>query len=162
MSPHRHPRPDAAGAYRRLAAMAVLSFACMYLLMYAMVDRLADVYANLNQFYMAALMAAPMVLIELALMGAMYPSGRRKVAWTAGSAAVLVLCWVMIRRQIGIEDRQFLRSMIPHHSGAILMCRQAPVDRPDIRQLCMRIIASQQEEIDEMQRMLATTPTVAP
>jgi hypothetical protein len=39
-----------------------------------MVDRFANVYPNLNQFYMAGLMAAPMVLIELALMGHMYPN----------------------------------------------------------------------------------------
>ena len=60
--------------YLRLAAMTVLSFISMYILMYAMVDRSTNVYSNLNQFFMAGLMTAPMVLIELALMGAMYPN----------------------------------------------------------------------------------------
>lgn len=58
--------------YGRLLVMAVLSFISMYVLMYAMVNRLANVHANLNQFYMAGLMAAAMVIIELALMGAVY------------------------------------------------------------------------------------------
>ena len=62
--------------YGRLLVMAVLSFASMYVLMYAMVNRLANVYPNLNQFYMAGLMAAPMVIIELAVMGAMYSDKR--------------------------------------------------------------------------------------
>jgi uncharacterized protein (DUF305 family) len=35
--------------------MAALSFAAMYLLMYAMVNSSANVYANLNQAYMAGM-----------------------------------------------------------------------------------------------------------
>jgi hypothetical protein len=38
--------------YVRLLAMAVLSFISMYVLMYAMVDRIENVYPNFNQFYM--------------------------------------------------------------------------------------------------------------
>ena len=34
-----------------LAIMTALSFISMYVLMYAMVDRFANVYSNLNQFY---------------------------------------------------------------------------------------------------------------
>ena len=52
-------------------------------------------------------------------------------------------------------DRQFLRSMIPHHSGAVLMCREASIDDPKIRQLCEGIIASQTSEIDQMKAILA-------
>ena len=62
--------------YGRLVAMAVLSFAAMYLLMYAMVDRLANIHFGLDQAYMAGLMAAPMVVIELLLMGMMYKNRR--------------------------------------------------------------------------------------
>ena len=46
------------GHYGRFALMLLLSFACMYALMYAMVDRFANVVPNVNQFYMAALMTA--------------------------------------------------------------------------------------------------------
>jgi uncharacterized membrane protein YjfL (UPF0719 family) len=55
--------------YVHLAIMIVLSFVSMYILMYVMVNRFANVYSNLNQFYMAGLMTAPIVVIELALMG---------------------------------------------------------------------------------------------
>jgi hypothetical protein len=57
-----------AGAYSRLLAMTALSFAAMYILMYAMVNSFSNVLNNLNLIYMAGLMAAPMVLIELLLM----------------------------------------------------------------------------------------------
>ena len=46
-----HGRP-----YRSLVLMAVLSFASMYVLMYVMVNSAANVYANVNQLYMAGLM----------------------------------------------------------------------------------------------------------
>ena len=58
--------------YVHLAIMIALSFISMYALMYALVDRFANVYSNLNQFYIAGLMTAPIVVIELALMGSMY------------------------------------------------------------------------------------------
>lgn len=51
----------AAGHYRCLPVTIALSFAVMYLLMYAMVDRPGNVFHNLNQIYMAGLMAAPML-----------------------------------------------------------------------------------------------------
>jgi len=48
--------------YLRLLVMAVLSFISMYVLMYMMVDKFEDVYPNLNQFYMAGMMTAPMIV----------------------------------------------------------------------------------------------------
>jgi hypothetical protein len=142
-------------AYGRLALMALLSFLAMYALMYAMVDRLGNVYANLNQAYMAGLMTAPMVLIELALMRGMYRNRRANMAIAVVSAAALVLLFVLLRQQTAVGDRQFLLSMIPHHSGAILMCEEAPLRDAGVRDLCQRIIVSQQAEIQEMKDKLA-------
>jgi uncharacterized protein (DUF305 family) len=141
--------------YGRLMLMAVLSFVSMYVLMYAMVDRFANVYANLNQFYMAGLMAAPMVIIELAVMGAMYSDRRENVVIMAVSLVALVMFWVCIREQTAITDKRFLRSMIPHHAGAILMCEEAPIRDPEIQQLCAAIISGQRSEIDQMKTKLA-------
>ena len=141
--------------YGRLLPMVVLSFLSMYILMYAMVDSIANVYLNLNQFYMAGLMAAPMVLIELALMGAMYGDKKRNVAIATVSLVALAGFWTLIRQQTAITDTQFLRSMIPHHAGAILMCEKASIRNPEIKQLCEAIVSSQRSEIDQMKAKLA-------
>jgi uncharacterized protein (DUF305 family) len=141
--------------YGRLATMAVLSFVSMYVLMYAMVDTLANVYVNLNQLYMAGVMTAPMVLIELALMGAMYGDRKKNVVIAAVAVVALGVFWLSIRGQLAITDRQFLRSMIPHHAGAILMCEKAPIRDPEIKELCTAIVSSQQAEIDRMKAKLA-------
>ena len=143
------------GHYGRLMTMMAVSFIAMYILMYAMVNRFENVFHNVNQVYMAGLMSAPMLLIELALMGSMYADKRRNV-WIAGGAVLLmVLCWFGIRQQAGVTDRQFLRSMIPHHASAILMCEQSPSRDPEIQRLCQEIISSQRAEIAQMKQMLA-------
>jgi uncharacterized protein (DUF305 family) len=140
--------------YRRLAVMAALSFISMYVLMYAMVDRFANVYMSVNQFYMAGLMAAPMVIIEVALMGAMYRDRKLNIGIVIGSAILLVMFWTFIRKQTAVSDVQFLRSMIPHHAGAILMCDEASIQDPEIRKLCEAIRESQEAEIEQMKRKL--------
>lgn len=140
--------------YLRLLLMAVLSFASMYVFMYAMVDSFDSVYPSLNQAYMAGLMTAPMLIFELWLMGTMYPQHRLNGVLFALSALALVLLWSAIRAQTAITDREFLRSMIPHHSGAILMCEQASLRQADVRALCKSIVAGQAQEIRLMKDML--------
>jgi uncharacterized protein (DUF305 family) len=161
---HTHPTPVSAthgehahvtgGHYLRLLVMIVLSFAAMYALMYAMVDRFASVYNNINQVYMAGLMAAAMVVIELAVMAAMYHSRKLNVAIIVVSLLALAGFWAAIRQQSAVTDRQFLRSMIPHHAGAILMCEKASIRDAEIRDLCRTIIASQADEIRQMKAKL--------
>lgn len=142
------------GHYGRLMAMMALSFVAMYILMYAMVNRFENVFNSINQFYMAGLMAAPMLLIELALMSGMYPDKRRNALFAGGAVVFMAVCWFGIRTQAGVNDQQFLRSMIPHHAGAILMCEQSPSKDPEILKLCQGIVDSQRAEIATMKAML--------
>lgn len=142
------------GHYLRFGLMIVLSFISMYVLMYAMVNVFANVYPSVNQFYMAGLMTAPMILIEIILMGGMYP--KKKINWAIIAFGVVALAsfWFMIRDQTAVSDRQFLKSMIPHHAGAILMCDNTNLREPEITELCRSITADQQREIDWMKRKL--------
>ena len=141
--------------YGHLLVMTGLSFVSMYVLMYGMVNTFANVYMNVNQFYMAGLMAAPMGLIELALMGAMYRDRRLNMIVAVGSVVALAVFWVLLRQQVAVSDTQFLRSMIPHHAGAILMCEQAPLEDSEIKALCKNIVTGQQAEIDQMKSKLS-------
>lgn len=136
--------------YVHLGVMAFLSFLAMYALMYSMVDSFGNVYMSFNQVYMAALMAAPMVVIELVVMRMMYKNAGLNALILVGSVVVGVGMFLLIRQQTAIGDRQFLRSMIPHHSGAILMCREASLQDQELKNLCQEIISSQQREIDQM------------
>ena len=126
----------------------------MYVLMYAMVDALGNVYNNVNQVYMAGLMTAPMIVIELFVMRGMYHDTRANAAIIAASVVVGTACFFAIRQQAAVSDRQFLRSMIPHHASALLMCEESPITDPEIHMLCKTIISGQQAEIDQTKAML--------
>lgn len=141
--------------YGPLAFMAALHFVAMFALMYAMVDRFENVYPNLNQVYMAGIMTAPMIVLELLFMRSMYDNRTLNAAFFAGSVVVLVGFFFFIREQVAISDKEFLRSMIPHHAGAILMCEKAAIQDAEIKELCRGILAGQQAEIDQMKAKLA-------
>ena len=140
--------------YFPLFLMAALSFTVMYILMYAMVDTFNNAIPNLNQIYMAGLMEAPMVVIELLLMKGMYQNKKANAAIIACSVLVMVGFFLLMRQQAAINDKQFLKSMVPHHASAILMCKEAKLKDPEIQALCKEIIASQQKEIDQMRTKL--------
>lgn len=134
--------------------MGVLSFLCMYILMYSMVNSFNNVFPNTNQFYMAGLMAMPMVIIELLIMRSMYMNKKLNAVIISLSVLALIGFYTAIRQQAAINDKQFLKSMIPHHAGAILMCDQAHITDPEIKKLCEEIVKSQQKEIAEMKSKL--------
>jgi len=140
--------------YYRLVAMTLLSFISMYILMYAMVDEPANVFPNVNQFYMAGLMAMPMLLIELILMRMMYKNKRLNAIFLVAALVLGVGFFLAIRQQASVQDRQFLRSMIPHHAAAVLMVEEAELSDPEIKQLAEEIIQAQQREIAQMKAKL--------
>lgn len=104
---------------------------------------------------MTLMMVTPMGALMLLMMGSMYPNRRLNLVLHAVFAAVFVLGFAAMRNQAAVGDVQFLRSMIPHHSGAVLMCRESEIRDPEIIALCEGIIESQKQEIDQMKRILA-------
>ena len=139
---------------RSLLLMVVLHFVAMYFLMYVMVNQVSNIIPNLNNIYMAVLMTAAMVIIEGFLMRSMYENKKALSIMMGGAAVILVGCFLFIRQQTFISDKEFLKSMIPHHAGAILMCEKANLQNPEIQELCQNIISSQQTEIDWMREKL--------
>lgn len=140
---------------RKLLLMAGLHFVIMFVLMYSMVATLDHAYPNINKVYMATIMTAPMLMLEIWLMGEMY-ADKRALKWIlALSAVALVTAFAFIRQQTFVSDEPFLRAMIPHHSSAILMCNQADLEDQEILDLCDDIVQTQEEEIAIMERILA-------
>ncbi len=143
--------------YLMLAVNLGLSLVVMYLAMFAMIFTWGEFIQNLNFFYMALVMWAPMAIIMLVTMRSMYTNKRLNLLLHAGFVAVFVLALIGIRAQGLVGDRQFVTSMIPHHSGALLMCKEASLKDPELRDLCYGpdgIIASQTREIGQMKAIL--------
>ncbi len=127
----------------------------MYVVMFAMIYSLGEFIQNINFFYMALMMWAPMGSLMLLTMGSMYANKKLNTVLHIAFVLVFVLSFVGIREQGLVGNRQFLRSMIPHHSGAILMCEKASLSDPQIKRLCDGIVEGQKAEIAEMKALLA-------
>lgn len=140
--------------YRDLALMAALHFPIMYAVMYTMVYTWDEVFLNLSTVYMAGMMVAPMVILMPLTMRMMYPEKRLNLLVYLVSGVLFLILLLFMRQQTLIGDRQFLRSMIPHHSGAVLMCEKSKIQDAEIKALCEEIITSQKSEIKQMKKIL--------
>ena len=146
---------DMKGSYRSFAIELVLDFIIMYLVMYTMIASLDHFYFNLNNVYMTLMMVSPMAILMLVFMRSMYPSRRTNLLIGGAAALAFAISFWGMRTQAVVGDTEFLRSMIPHHSGAILMCQQASLTDPEVLGLCEEIVSSQEREIAQMKALLA-------
>ena len=143
--------------YVMLAVNLGLSLLVMYLAMFAMIFTWGEFIQNINFFYMALVMWAPMAVIMLLTMRSMYMNRKLNLVLHAAFVAIFILAFIGIRSQGLVGDRQFVQSMIPHHSGAILMCKEASLKDAELRELCYApdgIIAAQKREIAQMKAIL--------
>lgn len=141
--------------YYMLLGMIAAHFIVMYALMYLMVDRFTNVFLNINNFYMSGAMAAPMAILMLVFMKDMYRSRELNYVVMGISALLLFGFIFFTRSQSFVGDEQFIKSMIPHHSGAILMCNKAGITDAELKSLCGKIVQSQQEEVNQMKAILS-------
>jgi uncharacterized protein (DUF305 family) len=152
MQDHAHAKH---APYRNLGIELAVDFLIMFFVMYTMIATVHHLLINVNNVYMTLMMVAPMAVVMLIGMRQMFPSKALNLAVAGIALAVFLASFAAMRTQAAIGDEQFLRSMIPHHSGAILMCEEAGFSAPEIVDLCARIVKSQREEIAEMEAILA-------
>ncbi|MBB3811127.1 hypothetical protein FHS81_003240 [Pseudochelatococcus contaminans] len=132
-----------------------LGLIVMYVVMFSMIDGFQDFRNNLNMFYMAVTMWAPMGIFMLATMPGMFPRKGLNITLYAVFLVLTIASFAATRSQTLIGDGQFIDSMIPHHSGAILMCREADLRDAELLTLCEEIIAAQRSEIEQMETIKA-------
>ena len=149
-----HSAHSTHGSYKGLTIELAIDFVIMYFVMYTMIATLRHFHFNLNNVYMTLMMVMPMAIVMLVAMRSMFPSKRVNMAIVVGAIIVFVASFIAMRTQAAVGNEQFLRSMIPHHSGAILMCEQSAITDPELAALCEEIVKSQKAEIEQMQRIL--------
>lgn len=140
--------------YLRFGAMIATSTAVMFVLMYLNTYQLDHVRWSETRFYMAFVMGSAMGVIMLGYMWGMYSSKRVNLAVIVGSVAIFALALWLVRSQATIEDRSYMRAMIPHHSIAILTSERAGIEDLRVRQLADEIIEAQRREILEMEWLI--------
>lgn len=140
--------------YATLGLAVAIHFLIMWTLTYVGVAAFEHIHLNLNRFYMAVVMVAPMIVVMLVAMRHMFKNKRLNAVLYTVSTLVFLGAFTAIRTQAFVGDAQLSLSMIPHHSIAIKNCEQAMLRDPETVQLCEEIIRAQREEIAQMEGIL--------
>ncbi len=141
-------------SYWRFFAMIITSTIVMYGLMYANSYALEHLYFSESRVYMALYMGAMMAVIMLAFMLGMYANRTVNIAIFVGSAVIFVGAIYLFRSQDTIQDRSWMRAMIPHHSIAVLTSSRANFTDPRVAKLASDIVTAQNREISEMRFLI--------
>ena len=141
--------------YRRLAAMTAVSTVIMFGLMYLNTYEADHVFFSETRAYMALLMGATMAVIMLSFMLHMLKNKRANIGILVGGAAVFALSLWLVRSQATVDDVSYMKTMIHHHSIAIMPSKRAGIKDPRVRKLADGIIEAQIREIAEMKALIA-------
>ena len=136
--------------------MFVINYLISYFIMSnIMIDRFDHINHNLNKMYMGLFMASLMGLTELWVMGRSMSSF---LTYNMIFVVIVLVSVYAIREQTMISDNQYLRSMIEHHSSALLMSKKVlPKSRSrEVMKMANEMIDSQSQEIDRMSHLLRT------
>lgn len=140
--------------YQKFMVMMLLSFLIMYLVMFLNMEKLGHYHTSTTRVYMTLLMVAPMAVVMMTMMGKMYPDKRLNTGIILGSIVLFAVILAALRTQTPIGDVQYMKAMIPHHSSAIMVSKQAAIKDPEVKKLSEQIIQSQEKEIAEMEALL--------
>ncbi|MDG4828303.1 DUF305 domain-containing protein [Solwaraspora sp. WMMD1047] len=140
--------------YVRFGLVLLISLGVMFVLTLSQIRRWSDFYLNLSNFYMSVIMVAIMGIIMMGVMHQMFTDRRLNIALYAVLGALFVGGFAAVRTEPLVGNEDFLKSMIPHHSRAVLVCQESNITDPEIVELCDQIVESQEEEITQMKRIL--------
>ena len=123
---------------------------CMFFAGYAStmnnwIDNWDDFRFSLNDFYMVGLMTGWMLFF----MG-LFTLQFKKCLF---GLIIATLFFILIRKQAFVNEIQFLKGMIPHHSMAIHMSKKLLEKNPPNEQFLLNLIHTQEKEIEYLKSL---------
>lgn len=140
--------------YVKFTSMILTSTVVMYIMMYFNTYEWDHIYFSETRAYMALYMGAGMAVIMLAFMANMYKKTKLNLMIYGLSVIMFAVGIWGVRSQATVNQVDWMKAMIPHHSIAILTSTRADIEDPRVRQLADDIIEAQKREIKEMQALV--------
>ena len=127
-----------------------ISFNAMNMLVF----RFDDLYLSLTLFYGGLIMASNMIWAH-EIIHFIYHGKMNKIIFSIG-IILTILTTFIIRSQVFVDDNQWLRRMISHHSTALTTSHKIKnkTQNPKLKQLAEDIINTQEKEISQMKQLL--------
>jgi hypothetical protein len=138
-----------------IIVMFIGSFIIQYFLMPpVMVNSKEDITNNIGKVYMATIMGLSMVILEIMMYDHQY--GVMSFNSYAILFSLIALFIYLYRKQVAIDDKQYLEGMIEHHSMALFTSEEIlkKTDDYNIGKLAKNIIQSQTDELRDMKELL--------
>lgn len=138
-----------------MVVMFVASFILHYYVMPPiMLNKVNYFTNNIGKAYVATLMALFMVTIAVIMHDHQYHVF--SINWYVILFALLSLFIYLYRKQIAVNDKQYIESMIEHHSMALLTSEEIlkKTDNYDVAKIAKNIIQTQTDELRIMSDFL--------
>ncbi len=124
--------------------MFISMFIIQYVFMsYIMTNKVDNITNSLGKVYMSTMMGLLMIIImdyrNIHIYG-----------------LLLIICIYLYKIQFGVNDKNYIREMIEHHSMALLTSKQIikKTDNNYVADIAQRIINTQESEIQEMRNII--------
>jgi hypothetical protein len=119
-----------------------------------MVNNRIYITNNIGKAYMSVIMALFMIFLEVIMHDYQYHVFSSKLYMIIFFSLALFI--YLYKKQIAINDKQYLEEMIEHHSMALLTSEEIlkKTDNYEITKLAKNIIQQQQDEIKTMRELL--------
>jgi len=148
------------GIYKRQIIMFIVMVIVGMLFnpMNILANQVTDIYVSLTLFYGGLLMASNMIwaheIVHYLSMGHFNLS-----VFSFGIVLSISISILLLRKQLFVDDKQWLKRMIPHHSTALTTTNQLIQSdniqkNPVLYRLAKDIIYNQEQEIKLMKSML--------
>ena len=117
--------------------------------------RISDLYISITLFYGGLLMASNMIwaheIVHYLSMGYF-----NRMVFFIGIILSVIVSILLLRKQLLVDEKQWLRRMISHHSTALTTSHKIlnKTNNSKIKKLANKIIITQEEEIKLMKSML--------
>lgn len=144
--------------YYSVTYMFLISIIIGYWSMSFLINKTSDLTWNLNKFYTALIMSLAMAIAELFMHYAHTDTSSFIVLLVILLSALSYTIYLYMEQE-SINESQFLRSMIEHHSMAITMSDKIlgkPSISKDTTSLAHNIKKTQDKEIELMKKLLTS------
>jgi len=134
-----------------LGLMFISMFIIQYFFMsYIMTNRMDNMQNSFGKVYMSSIMGLFMVLLMVFM--------KRKINMTHVIlfTSLLLLIIYLYKEQVGINDKEYLKEMVEHHSMAVLTSKQIlnKTNNITVSNFAKQVLNTQEREINEMKHII--------
>jgi hypothetical protein len=121
-----------------------------FVISYIMSNRVEHITNSLGKLYMCTLMGLFMVFLDIMMSEKFNPQHFSIIV------GLILLFIYLYKTQFGVDDKNYLREMIEHHSMALLTSKQIleKTKNPGVNNFAVKIILNQEKEIEDMRYLL--------